>query len=58
MDDIHQQIEEFQQQLEAITSELEDSELEEDRRIYLMDIKEQITAKISELSIMEMMSNG
>lgn len=40
-------------QLNEVKNELRNSSIDSDRRLYLLDLKEQLTAKLSEVYLME-----
>jgi len=42
-------------QLNEVKNELENPSIDSDRRLYLLDLKEQLTAKLSEAYLMETM---
>ena len=58
MDDILDQLEKLNEQLGQINSELGQSDIDSDRFSYLIDRKEQLTSKISELYMMGQLKNG
>ena len=58
MDDILDQFEKLNEQLSQINSELRQSDIDSDRFNYLIDRKEQLTGKISELYMMGQLKNG